>query len=211
MTDDYALFARYYDFMEPWIAPARSAVTRAVRAAGCRRVLDVCCGTGTQAAALRREGVQTTGLDLSAAMLAQAGRKADLCGAALVRGDAARLPFPDAVFDGLILSFALHEKPAPVRRAMLAEARRVLIPSGRLFVLDYACPGSLAGRMVLAALSLVERKAGSEHHRAFRDYLNAGGTEAFLASENWIALRRRSFGKGTVVFYETVGHKNVST
>jgi demethylmenaquinone methyltransferase/2-methoxy-6-polyprenyl-1,4-benzoquinol methylase len=65
--------------------------------------------------------------------------------------------------------------------------------------------------MVLAALSLVERKAGSEHHRAFRDYLNAGGTEAFLASENWIALRRRSFGKGTVVFYETVGHKNVST
>ncbi|SMC22355.1 Methyltransferase domain-containing protein [Desulfacinum hydrothermale DSM 13146] len=207
MADEYGTFARYYDWMEPVMVPVRRVLEGAVAKAGCRRVLDVCCGTGTQVAALRREGVRAVGLDLSQAMLNQAVRKGGLCGTALVRGDATRLPFPGAAFDGLILSFALHEKPAPIRRAMLVEAHRVLKPAGRLFVLDYAQPVTIAGRIVLGVLSLVERRAGRAHYRCFREYLQAGGTDALLSSGNWTLLERRSFWKGTAGLYlASFGH-----
>ena len=40
------------------------------------RILDVCCGTGTVAEMLTREGFQLTGVDLSAPMIEEARRKA---------------------------------------------------------------------------------------------------------------------------------------
>jgi ubiquinone/menaquinone biosynthesis C-methylase UbiE len=54
--------------------------------------------------------------------------------------DATRLAFPDACFDQVILFFLLHEQPADVRAATLAEALRVLRPGGRMVVMDYHRP-----------------------------------------------------------------------
>lgn len=45
-----------------------------------RRVLDVCCGTGTVAFMLARQGYQVAGIDLSAPMIAQARSKAEELG-----------------------------------------------------------------------------------------------------------------------------------
>lgn len=42
-----------------------------------KRLLDVCCGTGTLAELLTREGFTVEGFDLSASMIAEAQRKAD--------------------------------------------------------------------------------------------------------------------------------------
>src|SRR5580692_4502093 len=41
-----------------------------------RRVLDVCCGTGTMCEMLTREGLSVDGLDLSSGMIAIARKKA---------------------------------------------------------------------------------------------------------------------------------------
>ncbi|MGF1546818.1 MAG: rhodoquinone biosynthesis methyltransferase RquA [Thiotrichales bacterium] len=54
--------------------------------------------------------------------------------------NAAELTFTDAAFDHVVVFFLLHEQPAAVRRASLAEALRVLKPGGHLILVDYHLP-----------------------------------------------------------------------
>lgn len=61
---------------------------------------------------------------------------------ALHQADASRLPSPAASYDQVLLFFLLHEQPAPVRRATLAEAFRVVRPGGRIVIVDYHRPAS---------------------------------------------------------------------
>ncbi|MFE7187076.1 class I SAM-dependent methyltransferase [Streptomyces erythrochromogenes] len=95
-----------------------------------RRILDAGCGSGALSAALRDRGAVVTGVDVSAAMLALAGRRLG-DGVPLHRVDLRdRLPFADGEFDDVIASLVLHylEDWGPT----LAELRRVLRPGGRL-------------------------------------------------------------------------------
>lgn len=100
------------------------------------RVLEVAIGTG-RSLPFYRPDVQVTGVELSPAMLhnaralaVQLGREVDLR-----EGDAAALPFADESFDTVVCALALCTIPEP-RRA-LAEMRRVLVPGGRLLLLDH--------------------------------------------------------------------------
>ena len=58
----------------------------------------------------------------------------------LHRQDASALHFADASFDSTLLFFLLHEQPAEIRRATLAEALRVTRPGGRIVIVDYHKP-----------------------------------------------------------------------
>ncbi|MBV8269122.1 MAG: methyltransferase domain-containing protein [Planctomycetaceae bacterium] len=93
-----------------------------------RRVLDLGCGKGRFAARLAESGADVVGIDLSAAMLAEAE------GLALVRGSARRLPFASASFDAVV-AVEVFEHLADVDAA-LREARRVLRPGGVLAIVD---------------------------------------------------------------------------
>jgi SAM-dependent methyltransferase len=104
------------------------------------RVLDIGCGPGLlaleMAEAVGAEG-RVHGVDLSPSMLAIAGRRRGTPGAApivLEEADASSLPFPDESFDAVV-STQVYEYVADMPAA-LAEARRVLAPSGRLLILD---------------------------------------------------------------------------
>lgn len=83
-------------------------------------VLEIGCGTGHFTRWLSDEGLAAVGLDLSAAMLAQAQA---LDGVPLMRGDARRLPFADGAFNltALITTLEFLEQP----REVLVEALRV--------------------------------------------------------------------------------------
>jgi ubiquinone/menaquinone biosynthesis C-methylase UbiE len=59
---------------------------------------------------------------------------------ALLQGDSSSLACPDASYDKVLLFFLLHEQPAHVRRATLAEALRVVKPSGKIVIVDYHLP-----------------------------------------------------------------------
>ncbi|MBW6440061.1 methyltransferase domain-containing protein [Actinoplanes hulinensis] len=106
----------------------------AARARG--RVLDVGVGTGGNLAHYP-DDVTVTGLDLSPAMLALVRRRAVDLGRTvdLHEGDAERLPFADGSFDTVVCALALCTVPDPA--AAIAEARRVLVPGGRLLLLDH--------------------------------------------------------------------------
>jgi SAM-dependent methyltransferase len=93
------------------------------------RVLDVGCGTGNYAAALMGEtGCAVCGIDPSREMLGHA--HASTAGAALVQGNAERLPFADAAFDVVMSTDVIHHMGDRV--AYFAEAARVLRPSGSI-------------------------------------------------------------------------------
>jgi len=83
-------------------------------------VLEVGCGTGHFARWLGELGLTAVGVDLSAAMLAEAQA---LDSIPLVRGNAYRLPFADGAFDlvALVTTLEFLEQPEEA----LAEALRV--------------------------------------------------------------------------------------
>jgi ubiquinone/menaquinone biosynthesis C-methylase UbiE len=53
-----------------------------------------------------------------------------------LQGDAAKLPFQDGLFDAVYSVFLFHEMPLAVRRAVMAESRRVIKPGGVLAAVD---------------------------------------------------------------------------
>lgn len=141
------------------------------------RVLEVAIGTG-RSLPFYRADVQVTGVELSPAMLENAralaiqlGREVDLR-----EGDAAALPFGDESFDTVVCALALCTIPDPSRA--LAEMRRVLVPGGRLLLLDHI--GS-TWPPVYAAQWLVERLtiplAGEHFTRRQRRAVVASGFE----------------------------------
>jgi ubiquinone/menaquinone biosynthesis C-methylase UbiE len=99
-------------------------------------VLDVACGPGNFsrefARAVGDDGL-VVGIDASRTMLARGAtdlRASRLDNVGLIRGDATRLPFRDASFDGVCCFAALHLFADPF--AGLDEMRRVLGPGGRI-------------------------------------------------------------------------------
>jgi demethylmenaquinone methyltransferase/2-methoxy-6-polyprenyl-1,4-benzoquinol methylase len=113
-----------------------------------RRLLDLCTGTALVPAlvAPMRPDLLIVGLDISPEMLRLGQAKLARRGihnAVLVRADAARLPFPDASFDTVSVSYGLHELPTGVRQGAVREIRRVLRPGGLLIVADLDRPPRL--------------------------------------------------------------------
>jgi ubiquinone/menaquinone biosynthesis C-methylase UbiE len=100
------------------------------------QVLEIAIGTGRSLPCYLAD-VTVTGIDLSPAMLAIARH----CAAGLGRdvdlreGDAEHLPFDDASFDTVVCALSLCTIPNP--RAAVGEMRRVLVPGGRLLLLDH--------------------------------------------------------------------------
>jgi demethylmenaquinone methyltransferase / 2-methoxy-6-polyprenyl-1,4-benzoquinol methylase len=100
------------------------------------RVLDVGAGTGISTEELARSGAFAVGADLSVGML-RAGRETRRT-VPLVAGDALRLPFPDAAFDAVTVSFALRN--VVDTEAALRELARVTRAGGRLVVCEFSHP-----------------------------------------------------------------------
>ncbi len=136
-----------YDFLNHFlslrrdIAWRRYAVKKMAFASTCR-FLDIATGTADLAigAALRHPGITVVGLDFMEEML-QAGRPkiagVGLSGRVqLLRGDALALPFPDDSFDVAGIAFGIRN--IPDRLQALREMRRVVIPGGRVMVLEMA-------------------------------------------------------------------------
>ena len=99
-------------------------------------VLDVACGTGDMAVELVRYGCDVTGIDISEEMLAIAKRKVE--NAKWIVADAENLPFDDNAFDAVTCAFGVRNF-AGLERG-LGEMVRVLIPGGRLVILELSYP-----------------------------------------------------------------------
>ncbi len=133
-------WAPFYNPTHGWTLPKRRAARRALDLKPGDRVLDLACGTGLNFPHLRElvgEHGQVVGVDLTPAMLDIARKMISTKGWKNVEvreADAANLPFPDASFDKVIITFALTIIPEYVRA--IEEVRRVLVPGGRFVALE---------------------------------------------------------------------------
>jgi SAM-dependent methyltransferase len=101
------------------------------------RVADLGCGEGYLTVEASRWAARVIAIDRSHAVLERAralGRRRRVRNVTWRRGDIERLPLGDASVDVAILSQALHHAERPARA--VAEAARILVPGGRVLVLD---------------------------------------------------------------------------
>lgn len=98
-------------------------------------VLDLGTGTGTVAAELAPNVRRVVGVDREQAMLDAASRRcAGVGNVELVRASLDDLPLASGTIDAALCMLVLHHQA--LVRPVLAEARRVLAPGGRLVILD---------------------------------------------------------------------------
>lgn len=126
------------------------------------RVLEVAIGTGRNLPHYPASAT-VTGIELSPAMLAIARQRAAGFGREVDfrEGDAEHLPYGDASFDTVVCALSLCTIASPA--AAIGEMKRVLVPAGRLLLLDHV--GSF-WPPVYAAQWLLERitiRAAGEH------------------------------------------------
>jgi ubiquinone/menaquinone biosynthesis C-methylase UbiE len=125
-------------------------------------VLEVAVGTGRNFT-FYPEGIRLTGIELSGEMLAIARRRAAALGrdVELLQGDAQALAFPDASFDTVVCTLSLCSIPDD--RMAVAEMKRVLLPGGRLLLLDHVPSTTRLWRDIQWLLEQVTLRLEGEH------------------------------------------------
>ncbi len=189
----------------------RFLVSRLPRDGG--HVLDVATGTGLVAAELVPRGFRVTGVDQSPEMLASARRRFG-AQVELVEASAEALPFDDASFDHLTVTYLPRYVEDPA--ATLVELARAVRPGGVVASLEFGVPSGLARpaweAYVRAGLPLAGRvlrngwsEVGDFLGDSIRAYWEAYPLERQL--ELWdaagirdVAARRMSLGGGVVLW-----------
>lgn len=182
-------------------------------------VLDVASGTGDIALALARElpDAQVTGFDFSAAMLEVARKRAaDLPGSGnveFIEGNASAMPFEDASFDAVSISFGLRNMSD--YKGTIEEMTRVLRPGGRFLCLEASYPTTpvikqlfrLYFRHIMPLIAKLVTRKGAEYQ-----WLN-DSTEVFLSKQELADLMQlcrlgdvkyRSFALGAAALHSGV-------
>jgi ubiquinone/menaquinone biosynthesis C-methylase UbiE len=142
------------------------------------RVLDIGCGTGTFAVALKGwlPTLGVVGLDPDPKALARGRRKAARMGASIRfdQGFANALPYPDASFDRVFSSLMFHHLPREAKVPTLREVRRVLKPGGSLHLLDFEQEGAHSHNPLARWLHASERLKDNQSEQ-IRNWMRGAG------------------------------------
>jgi ubiquinone/menaquinone biosynthesis C-methylase UbiE len=153
------------------------------------RFLELGSGTGSATRAVARAfpKAKITGVDLSYPYTRHAQRQlAGFERVECVQGDASDLDFGDARFDAVYSVFLFHELPLPVRELALAEARRVVRPTGVFAMVDSLQTGDDPG--LDWALEFFPR----EFHEPYYAHYAANPMEPLLREVGFDAIRGRT-------------------
>jgi len=189
----------------------RRAVVRALDLRPGERVLDLAAGTGTSTEPFADLGANAVACDFSRGMLAVgAARRPDL---PFIAGDAVSLPFADASFDAVTISFGLRNVVEPQRA--LAELLRVTRPGGRLVVCEFSRPVVPVFRTVyteylMRALPVIARRVATNPEayvylaESIRAWPDQAGLAAWLGGAGWGDVAWKDLTGGIVALHRGV-------
>ncbi|MGP3534503.1 bifunctional demethylmenaquinone methyltransferase/2-methoxy-6-polyprenyl-1,4-benzoquinol methylase UbiE [Microbacterium sp. RD1] len=189
----------------------RVATTRAVNPRPGQRILDLAAGTGASAVSLARSGAHVVAADFSPGMIAEGRRRHGAQrNLEFVQADAMALPFDDAEFDAVTMSFGLRNVNEP--RVALRELRRVTKPGGRVVICEFSHPPSPAFsglyRFYNDRVLPVVARAVSSNAEAY-DYLNESIRQwpdqrtlsAWMRDAGWADVEHRNLSFGIVALH----------
>jgi demethylmenaquinone methyltransferase/2-methoxy-6-polyprenyl-1,4-benzoquinol methylase len=187
----------------------RRCTRLAVGARPGERVLDLAAGTAVSTAELSRDGAWCVAADFSLGMLRAARHRT----VPLVGADALALPFADAVFDAVTISFGLRNVADP--DAALAEMARVTRPGGRLVICEFSTPRGWLFRTVyfrylMGALPAVARRVSSNPEayvylaESIRAWPDQRALARRVAAAGWSNVRWRDLSGGIVALHRAV-------
>jgi ubiquinone/menaquinone biosynthesis C-methylase UbiE len=135
-------------------------------------VLDLGCGTGTLAVAIKhgRPKAKVSGLDADRASLVRARRKAKDAGVDIEfqRGLANELPYAARSFDTVVSTLFFHHLRDEAKADAAEEIRRVLRLGGRVLIADWGRPQDPLMRMVFLNVQLLDGFANTSSNVAGR-------------------------------------------
>jgi demethylmenaquinone methyltransferase/2-methoxy-6-polyprenyl-1,4-benzoquinol methylase len=218
-TDVAAMFdgvARRYDLTNDVLSLGqdrrwRTAVVEAVAPVPGERVLDLAAGTGTSSEPFAAAGALVVPCDFSQGMLRVGKRARPLL--PFVAGDATRLPFADASFDAVTISFGLRNVADP--DAGLREMLRVTRPGGRLVVCEFSSPTWAPFRTVyieylMKGLPAIARAVSSNPDayvylaESIRAWPDQQGLATRIERAGWSGCRWRNLSGGIVALHHAV-------
>ena len=160
------------DRTERWLFGSKHRGWLCSRARG--RTLEVAIGTGLNIA-LYPDDVRLIAVDLTPEMMriaidraAELGRDVAFC-----EGDAQALPFRDGTIDTVVATYAMCSVPDLPRT--IREMRRVLMPGGRLLLLDHVRSSVAPFRWVQRALERMPSRERGELTRRPLEHVEAAG------------------------------------
>ncbi|WP_019354160.1 demethylmenaquinone methyltransferase [Streptomyces sp. AA1529] len=186
----------------------RRAVADAVDARPGERVLDLAAGTGTSSLPFVEAGAFTVPCDFSLGMLREGKRRHPWM--PFTAGDATRLPFADAVFDAVTISFGLRNVSAV--DTALAELLRVTKPGGRVLICEFSHPTWAPFRTVyteylMRALPPLARRVSSSPDayvylaESIRAWPDQSALAARLQDAGWGRVAWRNLSGGIVALH----------
>ncbi len=196
--DPYRFLSQVYDFfVGPALRRVRNHCIHVIPpSASGAPILDIACGTGLLLSDIARQYPhhRLYGMDISRSMLKKALRKRFDAPILWIQGSGCTIPFPSESFAVVMVMYALHEMEPAERIRVLVEAGRVLQQTGLLLAVDYDVE-SFRERGWKGVPSwgthMVERIAGKEHYRNFRDFLKRGGLVPLLDSAGFSVVENR--------------------
>jgi len=184
----------------------RIATRRALAPADGERVLDLAAGTGVSTVELARDGAWCLAADFSLGMLRSGLHR----GVPMVAADALHLPFADASFDAVTISFGLRNLVDTV--AGLAEMARVTRPGGRLVVCEFSTPtwapfAAVYHNYLMRALPEIATRVSSNPDayvylaESIRAWPNQAELAVKLAEAGWVDVAWRNLTGGIVALH----------
>ncbi len=185
----------------------RTLVRDAIAPVPAETILDVAAGTGTSSIPLLEAGATVFPLDLTEAMLSVGRRQYPQLN--FVAGDALHLPFQDASFDVVTISFGLRNVENPY--AALTEFFRVTKPGGRLVVMEFSTPtqrlfqrvyrGYLSSLLPLISTLSTNASAYQYLVESILNWPNQRDLAAMISRAGWTGCEWKSISHGITAIH----------
>ncbi|MDO5735975.1 MAG: demethylmenaquinone methyltransferase [Propionibacteriaceae bacterium] len=171
------------------------------------RILDIAAGTGTSSVPFAEAGASVFPTDISMGMLTVGKKQQPALD--FVAGDALQLPYADASFDAVTISYGLRNVEHTVQA--LEEMLRVTKPGGRVVIAEFSTPTNPVFRFLYEqiALRVVPLAARISSNPAAYGYLaesilawpDQGGLSDVMSRAGWARVEWRNLTGGIVALH----------